>query len=178
MLSVVTNIFFPSILASQNSNSPQEKLLKTLMPSWRNCWMKQRTVVIRWRSISSQKNSLVSHLCWTTFQAEPLSVNADRWESFWGCFSLISDWIWGMFRRQEDIFSSRTEKVRKSVTLNQQPSDWSLNAAKKIIIIIISIISSGRSVCFRCCPVFLGGSSVVNGVGTVTSKRWKLMLLS
>lgn len=47
MLAAVINIFFPSILGSQNPNSPQEKLLKILMPSWRNYWMKKRTVVIR-----------------------------------------------------------------------------------------------------------------------------------
>lgn len=34
------------------------------------------------------------------------------------------------------------------------------------------------AVCFpsRCCPVFIGGSSVTNGVGTATSKRWESML--
>lgn len=31
---------------------------------------------------------------------------------------------------------------------------------------------------FRCCPVYIGGSSVVNGVGTVTSKRSMSILLS
>lgn len=86
MLAVETNNFFPSILASQNPNSPQEKLLKILTPSWRNYWMKKRTVVIRWRSTLSSEELFSFHLRWTTFQAEPLSVNADRWVILRLCF--------------------------------------------------------------------------------------------
>lgn len=171
-------IHHPSILASQKPNSPQEKLLKTSMPSWRNYWMEKRTKVRDGRWISPQKNFyfsfMLNHFSGRTFVWKP-----ERREEFWGCFSFTSDWIWRMFRREE-ISSSRTEKVRKSVTLNQQPSDWSLNTAKKrsTVIIIIVVVFSRRSVCFRCCPVFLGGSSVLSGVGTVTSKRCKLISCS
>lgn len=45
-----------------------------------------------------------------------------------------------------------------------------------IILFMCSYMMCSVCIKFRCCPVFVGGSSVTNGVGTATSKRCESIL--
>uniref|UniRef100_A0A3Q3VXV0 Cilia- and flagella-associated protein 418 n=1 Tax=Mola mola TaxID=94237 RepID=A0A3Q3VXV0_MOLML len=79
--------------------------------------------------------------------------------------------------RLNSFLKEHQGRVSRCVSLEEESkSIQSLKSSNEFVSIGIILFMCSYMMCsvcikFRCCPVFVGGSSVTNGVGTATSKR-------